>query len=63
MLGLKEGTVELSEHDRQWSEIFARERDRIKNAVGSEALAIEHVGSTSIAGIARPLADRAEPRR
>lgn len=58
MTGLKPGRVELSEHDQHWSRVFERERDRVKSALGPEALAIEHVGSTSIPGIAaKPIVD------
>lgn len=58
MLGLKPGTVEISPHDHRWSDLFARERDRIKEAIGDVALDIQHVGSTSVPGLAaKPIVD------
>ena len=52
------GTVELVEYDRSWPELFAREARRIERALGRLALRIEHVGSTSIPGLAaKPLID------
>ena len=52
------GTVELVEYDRSWPELFAREARRIECALGRLALRIEHVGSTSIPGLAaKPIID------
>ena len=52
------GTVELVEYDRSWPELFAREARRIEGALGRLALRIEHVGSTSIPGLAaKPIID------
>jgi GrpB-like predicted nucleotidyltransferase (UPF0157 family) len=39
----------IVDYDPQWSEPFAREADRIRSVLGSLALRIEHVGSTSMA--------------
>lgn len=58
MIGLKPGTVTISKHDQRWREIFERERDRIKQALGDVVLAAEHVGSTSVPGLdAKPIVD------
>jgi len=58
MTGLEPGTVTLSEPDPEWRALFERERDRIKTAVGPVALDIQHIGSTSIPGIAaKPIVD------
>jgi len=57
-LGLKRGTVTLSPHREEWHEIFANERNRILGAIGDLTLSVEHIGSTSIRGIAaKPILD------
>src|SRR5215213_1249790 len=58
MLGLEKGFVKLLPHDEQWHELFADEKARIQAAIGEFLLAIEHVGSTSVCGIAaKPILD------
>jgi GrpB-like predicted nucleotidyltransferase (UPF0157 family) len=48
----------LVDYDPQWSELFACEADRIRSVLGSLALRIEHVGSTSVPGLAaKPIVD------
>jgi GrpB-like predicted nucleotidyltransferase (UPF0157 family) len=48
----------LVEYDPRWPEHFEREADRIREVLGSRALAIEHTGSTSVPGlIAKPIID------
>jgi GrpB-like predicted nucleotidyltransferase (UPF0157 family) len=48
----------IVDYDPQWSELFAREADRIRSVLGSLALRIEHVGSTSVPGLAaKPIVD------
>src|SRR3954454_10728425 len=48
----------LFEDEGRWSEGFARERQRIRDALGERALLLEHVGSTSVPGlIAKPRID------
>jgi len=42
----------IVEYDPRWPELFAREADRIRSALGSGALRIEHAGSTSVPGLA-----------
>jgi tRNA threonylcarbamoyladenosine biosynthesis protein TsaE len=42
----------LAEHDPAWSERFEVEAEALRRALGSVAVQIEHVGSTSIPGIA-----------
>jgi tRNA threonylcarbamoyladenosine biosynthesis protein TsaE len=42
----------LAEHDPAWSERFETEAESLRRALGDVAVQIEHVGSTSIPGIA-----------
>ena len=51
-------TIELVEYDDEWPRLFQREADRIRGALGPKALRIEHVGSTSVPGLAaKPIID------
>ena len=48
----------LADYDSQWPELFEREAARIRTALGSWALLTEHVGSTSVPGLAaKPIID------
>jgi GrpB-like predicted nucleotidyltransferase (UPF0157 family) len=50
--------IVLAAYDAGWPERFARESRRISYALGSEAKAIEHIGSTSVPGLAaKPIID------
>lgn len=50
--------VPLREHDPAWSAAFEEHRRRILDAVGDAALAVEHIGSTSVPGLAaKPIVD------
>ena len=50
--------ITLVEYDPSWSELFEKEADRIHSVLGSKALQIEHVGSTSVPGLcAKPIID------
>ena len=52
------GPVELVEYDPAWLEQFSHEAGRIATALGERALRIEHVGSTSVPGLAaKPIID------
>jgi GrpB-like predicted nucleotidyltransferase (UPF0157 family) len=44
--------VELVEYDERWPQRFDVERDRIVAALGERALAVHHVGSTAVPGLA-----------
>lgn len=46
------GEPRLTEHDPAWAERFAREATRIQDALGDLVVGIEHVGSTSVSGLA-----------
>jgi GrpB-like predicted nucleotidyltransferase (UPF0157 family) len=47
-----DGPVVLVAYDPAWPELFAREADRILASLGERALLLEHVGSTSVPGLA-----------
>jgi GrpB-like predicted nucleotidyltransferase (UPF0157 family) len=50
--------VVLAEYDSAWPQLFEREADRIRAALGEAALQIEHVGSTAVPGLAaKPIID------
>jgi GrpB-like predicted nucleotidyltransferase (UPF0157 family) len=52
------GPVTLVEWTPAWAKRFQRERARILEAVGDAALGIEHIGSTSVPGLAaKPIVD------
>lgn len=46
------GTITLVAYDPAWPHLFAREATRIRAALGDRALLLEHVGSTSVPGLA-----------
>ncbi|PSQ05458.1 GrpB family protein [Halobacteriales archaeon QS_4_69_31] len=51
-------TIEVVDYDPEWPERFERERERIAPVVGNLVLRIEHVGSTSVPGLAaKPIVD------
>jgi GrpB-like predicted nucleotidyltransferase (UPF0157 family) len=51
-------SIVLAPHDPEWSTQYAGEERKIRAALGSAALVLEHVGSTSIPGIpAKPIID------
>lgn len=48
----------LVEYDTKWPRLFQREATRLRRALGEKALAVEHVGSTSVPGLAaKPIID------
>jgi GrpB-like predicted nucleotidyltransferase (UPF0157 family) len=58
MLGLERKIVRLVTHQKEWTTLFEREEKLIRRALGDTALAVEHIGSTSIDGIdAKPIID------
>ncbi len=46
------GPVELVDYDPAWPELFVREAERVRAALGGGVLLLEHVGSTSVPGLA-----------
>ncbi len=58
MLGLKRGMVELVEHDRLWKHSFLEEKTILTTLLQGLNCQIEHVGSTSVPGLAaKPIID------
>lgn len=58
MIGLKQGTVALCEHEKEWEIEAQNTVSRLKNILGAVACDIQHVGSTSILSIkAKPIID------
>jgi GrpB-like predicted nucleotidyltransferase (UPF0157 family) len=57
-IGLTPGTVKLVPYSAEWPGEFLKESGRIRSALGSKALAVEHIGSTAIPGLdAKPIID------
>jgi GrpB-like predicted nucleotidyltransferase (UPF0157 family) len=52
------GEIVVADYDPAWAEVFARDRAAIAGALGDIARGIEHVGSTSVPGLAaKPIID------
>jgi GrpB-like predicted nucleotidyltransferase (UPF0157 family) len=51
-------SIVIAEYDPKWPEQFAAEERRVRRALGALALRIDHVGSTSVPGLAaKPVID------
>ncbi len=46
------GRIQIVDYDSAWPRLFEREAERIQATLGQRALLIEHVGSTSVPGLA-----------
>jgi GrpB-like predicted nucleotidyltransferase (UPF0157 family) len=46
------GPIQIVDYDPRWPRLFEREAERIQAALGDRVLSIEHVGSTSVPGLA-----------
>lgn len=58
MVGLERGTVELVPYDDAWKRAFEAEADRLRSALGDRIVALDHVGSTAVEGLAaKPIID------
>ena len=56
--GLKRGTVRLENYNPVWATDFVAEKVRLQRVFGGAAVAIEHVGSTAVPGLAaKPIID------
>lgn len=50
--------VTIVEYDEAWAQLFAAEKAMLQQVVGDPAVEIEHMGSTSVAGLAaKPVID------
>lgn len=47
-----DGPVVLAEYDPGWPRLYEREAQRIRTALGNGLVSLEHVGSTSVPGLA-----------
>lgn len=55
---LEPGPIVIVEYEPAWAVRFVAERRRIAAAIGDDALRVEHVGSTSVPGLAaKPIVD------
>jgi GrpB-like predicted nucleotidyltransferase (UPF0157 family) len=55
---IHDDTIHLADYDEAWAESFSRLASRIRDALGDRELTIEHVGSTSVPGLAaKPVVD------
>jgi GrpB-like predicted nucleotidyltransferase (UPF0157 family) len=56
--GIEKRPIVIADYDPGWPARFELERERIQTALGPLALLIEHVGSTSVPGLAaKPIVD------
>jgi GrpB-like predicted nucleotidyltransferase (UPF0157 family) len=50
--------IVVADHDPGWPDLYDREQRRIRDLLGDAVVAIEHVGSTSVPGLAaKPIID------
>jgi GrpB-like predicted nucleotidyltransferase (UPF0157 family) len=50
--------IVLAAYDAEWPQLFAREAERIRAVLDARVLRVEHVGSTSVPGLAaKPIID------
>ena len=60
--------LQVVDYDPEWPGLFRREADRIRAVLGERVVQLEHIGSTSVPGLAaKPIIDIllvvADPRR
>jgi GrpB-like predicted nucleotidyltransferase (UPF0157 family) len=56
--GPESAPIEVVDYDPAWPERFAAERERIHTALGGRERLLEHIGSTSVPGLAaKPIVD------
>jgi len=46
------GPIQIADYHPKWPRLFEREAERIRAALGDQVLLLEHVGSTSVPGLA-----------
>jgi GrpB-like predicted nucleotidyltransferase (UPF0157 family) len=55
---MPERPITIADWSPDWAGRFAQKAERIRTALGATALRIDHIGSTSIAGLAaKPIID------
>lgn len=58
VVGLKRGTVKVVAYNPNWSKEFEAEKQNLIDTFGDKIVAVEHIGSTSIPGLAaKPIID------
>lgn len=56
--GVEKRDLTLAEHDPAWADAYAHHAARIRAALGAAALSVDHIGSTSVPGLAaKPIID------
>src|SRR5262245_12368087 len=56
--GVEKREIRIEDYDPRWQEIFEEHRTRIGGVLGDVAQSIEHIGSTSVPGLAaKPIVD------
>jgi GrpB-like predicted nucleotidyltransferase (UPF0157 family) len=52
------GRIRVVDYDPEWPRLFRREAERIRAALGERVVGLEHIGSTSVPGLAaKPIVD------
>ncbi len=46
------GPIQLVDYDPGWPQLFEQQAQQVRDALGNQALLLEHVGSTSVPGLA-----------
>lgn len=54
-LGLPVGQIAVRPYSPEWPRLFQEEKQRLRVVLGTRVLAIEHIGSTSVQGLAAKL--------
>ncbi len=56
--GIEQRTLALAHYDPQWPQVYLEHERRLRAALGPAAVQIEHIGSTSVPGLAaKPIID------
>jgi GrpB-like predicted nucleotidyltransferase (UPF0157 family) len=58
MLGQHKANIDVGPYQSGWKDLYEREADLLRSALGENAQCIEHIGSTSIPGVvSKPIID------
>lgn len=56
--GVEKRTIEIADYDERWPEWYRAHEQRIRDALAGAGIQIEHIGSTSVPGLAaKPILD------